>query len=70
MYESVLLQRIEWVDERNFVAVIYNQHRYLLTIRSWWIPYIRPRLRMKYLGKAKSEIHDAAKQGEPGRTNG
>ena len=65
MYESFLLQRIEWVDERNFVAVIYQEHRYLLTIRSWWIPYFRPRLRMKYLGKFEGKNKNIAKEGEP-----
>lgn len=43
------LPRVEWIDERNFVALINDEHRYLFTIRSWWIPYVRPRLRMKRL---------------------
>jgi len=49
MYASALLRRVEWVDERNVVAVIDDERRFLFTIRSWWIPYVRPRLRMKHL---------------------
>lgn len=67
MYESALLERIEMVDERNFLAVIFNEHCYLLTIRSWWIPYIRPRLRMEYLGKSQPKNRDAEKQAGSGQ---
>ncbi len=69
MYESYLLQRIEWVDERTFIAVIYREHRHQFTIRSWWIPYIRPRLSMKYLGKAVSEDREEQMEGAPGPTS-
>ncbi len=69
MYESYLLQRIEWVDERTFIAVIYREHRQQFTIRSWWIPYIRPRLSMKYLGKAVSEDREEQMEGAPGPTS-
>jgi hypothetical protein len=69
IYESFLLQRIEWLDDCTFIAVIYHEHRYRFTIRSWWIPYIRPRLKMKYLGKAAREAHEEAKENESGRTS-
>jgi hypothetical protein len=33
MYESFLLERIECVDDRTFIAVIFQEHRYRFTIR-------------------------------------
>jgi hypothetical protein len=50
MYETFLLERIEWQNERTFVAVIHGGGRWRFTIRSWGIPYIRPRLRLQWLG--------------------
>jgi hypothetical protein len=52
MYETFFLDRIEWIDERTFIAVIYRERRYRFTIRSWGIPYLRPRLKMQWLGRA------------------
>ena len=52
MYASFLLERIEWLDPSTIIAVIYSGVQFRFTIRSWWIPYIRPRLKMKYLGTA------------------
>lgn len=51
MYYSYLLQDLEWINDRTFVAVIYEDHRYRFTIRCWSIPFLRPRLKMEYLGK-------------------
>src|SRR5262249_4882500 len=50
MYQSYLLERVEWIDERTFIAVIYHEYRYRFTIRSWGISFLRPRLKMEYLG--------------------
>lgn len=46
-YETFLLERIDWETERRFTAVIYGGGRWRFTIRSWGIPYIRPRLRLQ-----------------------
>jgi len=54
MYATFLLERIEWVDERTFHAIMYGDLRYKFTIRSFGIPFIRPRLGMKYLGTRRS----------------
>jgi hypothetical protein len=64
MYDTYLLQGIEWVDDRTFIATIYRDCRWCFTIRSWGIPYIRPRLKMQWLGKA----HQASSSGSPGGT--
>lgn len=45
------LKAIEWVDSRHFVAVPFNEAdgRYQFTIRSWGIPFLRPRLEKQLL---------------------
>ena len=53
MYTSFLLNRIEWLDDRNFMAVFSGEDRCRFTIRSWGIWYIRPRLKMKWLGQRR-----------------
>jgi hypothetical protein len=51
MYSTYLLEGIEWIDDRTFIATIYRDNCCRFTIRSWGIPYIRPRLKMQWLGK-------------------
>lgn len=56
MYETFLLEHIEWIDERTFIAVIGgSDHCWRLFIRSWGIPYIRPRLKLQWLAHARSD---------------
>jgi hypothetical protein len=54
MYETYLLDRIEWIDERTFSAVFYGEWRCRFTIRRWGIPYLWPRLGMQVLGEVVS----------------
>ena len=49
MYETFILERIEWQDERTFIAYIGGGCPWCFTIRSWGIPYIWPRLRRQAL---------------------
>ena len=49
MYETYILARVEWQDERRFTAFIHGGRPWRFTIRSWGIPYIRPRLRRQLL---------------------
>ncbi|MBI1831315.1 MAG: hypothetical protein HYR84_07695 [Planctomycetes bacterium] len=50
-YANFLLDRIEWEDDRTFVAIVLAGDRRRFAIRSWGIPYIWPRLRMQWLGQ-------------------
>ena len=60
MYETFLLERIEWIDEHTFIAVIGgSDHCWRLSIRSWGIPYIRPRLKLQWLVNARSHYQRA-----------
>jgi hypothetical protein len=53
MYETFLLERIEWIDPRTFIAFIGgSDHCWRLSIRSWGIPYIRPRLKLQWVAQA------------------
>jgi hypothetical protein len=47
MYETFLLERIEWIDDRTFTAYFCGNFCCRLTVRSWGIPYIRPRLKLQ-----------------------
>src|SRR5262245_58093624 len=47
MYETFLLERIEWIDDRTFTAFFCGNLRCRFTVRSWGIPYIRPRLKLQ-----------------------
>jgi hypothetical protein len=47
MYETFLLERIEWIDDRTFTAFFCGNFCCRLTVRSWGIPYIRPRLKLQ-----------------------
>jgi hypothetical protein len=59
MYETYILERIEWQDARTFIAFIHGGRPWRFTIRSWGIPYIRPRLRRQLLlFAAEGAAHD------------
>jgi hypothetical protein len=47
MYETFLLERIEWIDDRTFTAFFCGNFCCRFTVRSWGIPYIRPRLKLQ-----------------------
>ena len=47
MYETFLLERIEWINDWTFTAFFCGNLRCQLTIRTWGIPYIRPRLKLQ-----------------------
>jgi hypothetical protein len=47
MYETFLLDRIEWIDDRTFTAFFCGNFCCRFTVRSWGIPYIRPRLKLQ-----------------------
>jgi len=47
MYETFLLERIEWIDDRTFTAFFCGNFCCRLTVRSWGIPYVRPRLKLR-----------------------
>lgn len=47
MYETFLLERIEWIDEHTFTAFFCGNFCCRFTVRSWGIPYIRPRLKLQ-----------------------
>jgi len=47
MYETFLLERIEWIDDRTFTAFFCGNFCCRLTVRSWGIPYVRPRLKLQ-----------------------
>ncbi len=45
-YVSFLLRRVEWLDPQRFMAIFDEYCQYLLTIRSWGIPWLHPRLKL------------------------
>ena len=45
-YTSFILHRVEWLDPRHLVAVFDEYCKYLVTIRPWGIPWLRPRLKL------------------------
>ena len=47
MYETFLLERIEWIDDRTFTAFFHGNLCCRITVRSWGIPYLRPRLKLQ-----------------------
>jgi hypothetical protein len=47
MYETFLLERIEWIDDRTLTAYFCGNLCCRLTVRSWGIPYLRPRLKLQ-----------------------
>lgn len=47
MYETFLLERIEWIDDRTFTAFFCGNLCCRLTVRSWGIPYFWPRLKLR-----------------------
>jgi hypothetical protein len=48
-YASLSLEAIEWLDEQRFVAIMHGGHRWLGAIRPWGIPFLLPRLRLKWI---------------------
>jgi hypothetical protein len=44
MYQTFLLDDLEWMDANHLVATFHDSVRYRITIRERWIPYLRPRL--------------------------
>jgi len=46
-YCSVWLSHVEWIDHRHLRVELDRDGTWLLTIRSWGIPYLFPRLRLK-----------------------
>src|SRR5262245_23158422 len=58
MYETFLLERIEWQDSRSFIAAIHGGGRWRFSIRTWGIPYLRPRLKLQFLGLTDSRSAD------------
>jgi hypothetical protein len=63
MYETFILERIEWLDQRTFIAVIGgSDHCWRLSIRSWGIPYVRPRLKLNWVANARREYTGTREQ--------
>jgi hypothetical protein len=48
-YCSFLLDKIEWLDEQNLIAVFYQNDRWKISIARRGIPYLRPQLSVKQL---------------------
>jgi hypothetical protein len=54
-----MLNRVEWLDPRR-IAVIFDEYcQYLVTIRPWGIPYLRPRLKVSRMKSPKRQMTDA-----------
>jgi hypothetical protein len=45
-YGSFNLDKLEWLDDRHARITFWDHDHWLLTIREWGIPYLRPRLRL------------------------
>lgn len=45
-YCSFTLERVEWVDAQHLLAVFDHDDPWVVTIRSWGIPYLVPRLKL------------------------
>jgi hypothetical protein len=56
-YYSSALDRLEWIDERGFTAFMCDGSIWRLSVRSWGIPYLRPRLRMQRMWRAEAEAN-------------
>jgi hypothetical protein len=63
MYETFLLERIEWVDEKTFTAFFCGNLLCRFTVRSWGIPYIRPRLKLQ-LDRSGVSVDDGVRPPE------
>ena len=46
-YETFLLEGLDWADDRTFTAFFQGNLCCRFTIRSWGIPYLRPRLKLQ-----------------------
>jgi len=49
-YGSYTLDKIEWLDDHNARLTFRDHDHWLLTIRPWGIPFLRPRLRLGRIG--------------------
>ena len=49
-YTSALLKDIEVIDDRRLVAIFSASDHFLITIRTWGIPVVRPRLKLERRG--------------------
>lgn len=47
MYASFLLKRVQWLNERELVASFIGHGDWHVTLRSWSVPYLRPRLGLR-----------------------
>ena len=57
-YVSFLLDKIDWIDERTFIAVFDEHCQYHFAIRRWGIPYFRPWLKMRQLWRLRAGRRD------------
>jgi hypothetical protein len=56
-YGSFNLDRVEWIDDSRFWAVFYEEDYWLVTIRPWGIPFLRPRLLVQQRARTNVEIN-------------
>jgi hypothetical protein len=53
-YGSYNLEHFEWLDDRHARVGFQGDDRWLLTIRDWGIPMVRPRLRLGRINTSPS----------------
>ena len=46
-YGSFNLEQIDWMDEMTAEVVFWENDRWLLTLRPWGIPFLRPRIHLR-----------------------
>ncbi len=46
-YGSFNLEQIDWIDEFSAEVIFWEDDRWLLTLRPWGIPFIRPRIHLQ-----------------------
>jgi hypothetical protein len=59
-YCSFLLERVEWLDPWHLLAVFDHDDSWLVTIRSWGIPYLVPRLKLARLKSPNQALQATA----------
>lgn len=55
-YGSFNLDRLEWIDDSRLWAVFHDEDYWLVTIRSWGIPFLLPRLRLRRRRHTRSHL--------------
>ena len=45
-YGSFNLERVDWKDDTTVEIVFFDDDRWLVTLRRWGIPYLRPRIHL------------------------